>query len=176
MKRIRNLMSPARRKEDGVEAVAMIIVLPTMFVLLLALIDVGLQIRTRMIVENMARDTVRRVAADGGNNWERTNPNGMPWDATMKRRLYSEGQCTESGCTAPPEVACNLVTPAFGGSRYEDNVVNVAGDLVTCRVVYHYKAINKNLLDSPLGLFTGRLIQDTITIEVSARAETGPNG
>ena len=165
-----------RRDERGVEAVAMIIVLPVMFILLLAMVEVGVSISARMSIENVMRDTVRHAAADGGNNWATTHTvaNQKPWDQQAVNALYANGKCTFARCTRAPTVDCTYIT-LMNGNTLRSQVVNQAGDLITCKLTYHYRMINKRLLNSAIGLGTGKLVNDEFVINVSARAETGPH-
>lgn len=179
MKRLR---WPWRRTkaEDGVELAAMLFVLPVLLVLLLALIDIGFMMRTRMLVENVARDGARGVAADGGNCWSRTNPgctgsgSANAWGNRVRSQLWSDGSCTLSACDGAPTVNCRKIIRT-NGSTYSGNVVNHSGEYVACTINYRYKGINEGLLKSPLGLGTGYLIQD-FQIESTARAEVGSDG
>jgi Flp pilus assembly protein TadG len=154
----------ARRDERGVETAAIMIVLPTLIVLIFALLEFGFMIQTRMAVENTSRDTVRRIAADGGNLNPRTNAIGRPWSQEAMTALYSGGQCKPSRCDKPPVVTC---TPTVAGR---------AGEVVTCKITYYYRPLNKALLDSPIGLGMGRLITTPFQVTSSARAETGAGG
>lgn len=156
-----------RRDERAVETAAMLIVLPILIVLVLTLIDVGLSLRTRMLVENAARDGARGVAADGGNYNPRTASNNLPaggWSDVVMGELWDGTGCRFSRCSERPTVNC---TP---------QVVAQSGDIVSCQVTYFPKAINGGLLNSPLGLGMGALLPETITITAQARAETGDNG
>ncbi len=166
-----------RADERGVEIPAMIIVLPVLMVLVLGLIDVGMAVRTRIVVENITRDAVRQAAADGGNFNPRTNQDGVPRDALALRALWGDRGCQPSGCLPGqrPTIDCTLVTPAGGGPSYRSNVAQRAGDVITCTTFYPYKAINKALLDGPLGLGIGSMLR-VFTVTSSARAETGANG
>lgn len=165
------------REERGVEAAAMLIVLPVLVVLVLALIDVGQIVRTRMLVENVARDTARQAAADGGNYNPRTNTTGREWSRVGYRSLYADGSCTFSACRGnqKPVIDCETITRP-NGSTYRSNVAGQAGDLITCNVSYPYKPINGPLLNSPFGLGFGSLLKP-FDVSASARAETGcPSG
>lgn len=153
------------REERGAEALAMLIVVPFLVVLVLALIDVGNMMMTRMVVENLARDTARSAAADGGNDNPRTNMLGQPWDVHAFKQLWKNGHCVPSACIGgqKPSLTC---TPT---------IAQQAGDLITCTVNYPFKPINGDLLSGPLGLGMGHLLKP-FTITVSARAETGSQG
>lgn len=170
-------MNKRRKDERAVEAPAMMIVIPVLVVLVLTLIDVGNMVRIRMTVENIARDTARSAAADGGNFNARTNTIGGEWDDINRDALWRNGRCTLSDCIDGRQATleCNQVTPANGGSTYNANVAQRAGDLISCTAYYPYEAINKGLLNSPLGLGMGSLLKP-FTITQTARAETGTNG
>lgn len=174
MNRMRRLLAATREDERGVEAVAMLIVIPVLCVLIFALLDIGMMVRTRVLVENVARDTVRRAASDGGNYNPRTNPYGKAWDTIALGTLYKNGKCTQSRCTSKPTVNCKKVTPPSGAS-YTSNTVRKSGDLITCTVVYPYKAINTALLNSNMGLGFGKMLGG-FTVTMTARAETGTQG
>jgi Flp pilus assembly protein TadG len=160
----RRRVRAGRRDERGVETAALMFVLPTLIVLIFALLEFGFMIQTRMAVENVGRDTARRIAADGGNFNPRTNAIKRPWSQEATAALYAGGKCKPSRCDKPPVVTC---TPTVAGR---------AGDVVTCRITYYYRPLNKALLDSPIGLGMGRLITTPFVVTSSARAETGVNG
>lgn len=175
MKRFSNLRT--RGDERAVEAPAMMIVIPALVVLVLALIDIGNMMRVRMVVENLARDTARNAAADGGNYNARTNTIGGEWDDMALKAVFKNGHCRISRClnNKAATLNCKQITPAGGGGVYTSNVANEAGDIVSCTLYYPYKPINAALLNSVMGLGMGRLLHD-FTITESARAETGVNG
>lgn len=152
----------------------MIFVIPVLVVLVLALIDVGMMFRTRMVVENIARDAVRNAAADGGNLNPRTNTIGGPWDEYALDRLWDGHACTVGACKDgdEPSVDCTRLTSASGAPMGHGNVARKAGVVITCTVHYPYKPINGALLNSPIGLGMGSLLKE-FNFEVSARAETG---
>lgn len=170
---VQSWMRRVRNEESGVETMAMLIVLPVIVVLILALVDVGYMMRTRMVVENAARDAARGAAADGGNYWSRTNHTGIAWDTRLYRQLYA-GHCTTSQCSGAPSVSCTRITNASGGV-YSSNVAQHSGDIITCTVYYPYRGFNQGLLNSPFGLGMGKLIRP-FTVTASARAETGVQG
>lgn len=162
-----------RRDERAAEAVAMLFVIPVLVVLVFALIDVGMMFRSRMLVENIARDAVRSAAADGGLFNERTSTTNTSWETWAESRLVkNNGVCKVGYCQhgKEPTVDCWYIDAT--GGRYDGNVVHKAGDLVTCHITYPYAAINSGLLNSPIGLGMGALIQE-FEVQASARAETG---
>ena len=158
VERIRN----RKPDERGAEIAAMLFVLPVLLVLVIGLIDIGFALRTRMLVENAARDGARGVAADGGNLNPRTNSNGVAWNNRVRNQLWN-GSCTMSNCSGAPTVTC---TP---------EVVNRSGDMVSCTIVYSYRGLNADLLNSPMGLGMGSFIKP-FTVTSSARAEVGRTG
>lgn len=168
-----------RADERGVEIPAMIIVIPFLFVLILGLIDVGNMIRVRMLVDNVARDAVRSAAADGGNFYDATNVIGQSWESEAHARLVIPGtnRCSLSAChrrLRPADVDCRTIRRA-NGTTYRSDVAERSGDVITCRIDYPFRAINEGLMNSPLGLNIGALLNDW-TSEASARAETGATG
>lgn len=168
-------MSRRQRKDErGAEAVAMIFVIPVLIVLVLALVDVGMMFRSRMLVENITRDAARNAAAEGGNFNNRTNTSGRAWDAYALERLYRNGKCLVGNCKEGrvPTVDCKFQNAPDGTPLPSSNVVRKAGDIVTCKTYYPYKPINSELLNGPIGLGMGRLLKE-FNVEVSARAETG---
>jgi hypothetical protein len=168
-------ISRRRRKDErGAEAVAMIFVIPVLIVLVLALVDVGMMFRSRMLVENITRDAARNAAAEGGNFNPRTNYSGKAWDDSAFQRLYREGKCTVGNCKEGkvPSVDCTFQSTPEGSPLPKSNVVRKAGDIVTCKTYYPYKAINSELLNGPIGLGMGTLLKE-FNVDVSARAETG---
>lgn len=179
-----NILRTHRRKDEkAAEAVAMIFVIPVLVILVLGLIDVGMMFRARMLVENIARDAVRGAAADGGVYNPRTNTTGVDWETWAEDRLYKNHKCTIGQCAdgQVPTIDCNghggstdagMETPT--GGHYTGNVVNMAGDTITCVIDYPYKPINGALLNGPLGLGIGTLLKP-FHIEVTARSETGDN-
>lgn len=171
---------PARKTRDerGAEAVAMMIVIPVLVVLVLALIDVGMMFRARMLVENVYRDAARGAAATGGNYWARTMPDGQgPWDQWAYDRLWDGSKCRIAACkpdAGPPTIDCDIVTSPDGTTRMSRAVAPAAGWLITCEGHYPYKPINSALLNGPLGLGFGKMLKE-FDVSVSARAETGEN-
>ena len=169
---------PARKTRDerGVETVAMLFVIPVMVVLVLALIDVGMMFRARMLVENVYRDAARGAAADGGNYNPRTNITGETWDQWGYKRLYDGSKCRIAACKPgqAPTIDCSIVTGPDGVPYANREVAPQAGYLITCGGHYPYKPINSALLDGPLGLGFGKLLKE-FDVSVSARAETGAN-
>lgn len=156
----------------------MLFVIPVMVVLVLALIDVGMMFRNRMLVENVARDAVRGAAADGGVENSRTS--GVNWESYAEQRLFANGACQigqcKDGkpvivdCTGDEDARAGMRTPQ--GVRYTGNTVNYAGDTITCTIAYPYKPINGPLLNGPIGLGMGNLLKE-FDVTVSARSETG---
>jgi hypothetical protein len=128
--------------------------------------------KTRLAVESIARDAVRSAAVDGGNYTLATaTEQGRPWDAAALAALWQNGKCTQSQCKHAPTVDCQTVTTPTG-SKYRSNQVNRAGDVITCTVVYPYQPLSGGLLNSPIGLGLGGLVDRTFTISVTARADT----
>lgn len=175
MNTMRRVIARNRDDERGVEAVAMLIVIPVLMVLIFALLDIGLMVRARVAVENVGRDTVRRAAADGGNYNPKVNTSKMKWDWIAMGTLYKDGKCTQSNCTSKPSVSCKTVTLRTGTVLTNSDVAYEAGDLITCKIHYPYKPINSALLNGPLGLGFGKML-GPFDIETSARAETGTKG
>jgi Flp pilus assembly protein TadG len=174
MRRMRAAFGRLRGDERGMEAAAMIFVLPFLFILVLGLIDIGWMIKTRMVVENITRDAARHAAFDGGNYNPRTNTEGREWDDVAMRSLWNGGGCVQSGCTSAPIVDCTRITKP-NGTVYRSHVVQDAGDIITCTVNYKYKPINGPLMNSPLGLGIGSML-DPFVISTSARSEVGSSG
>lgn len=169
-------MKRGRRSERGVEAAAILFVMPVLIILVFALIDIAVMFTVRSQVNAVARDAVRAAAADGGNLNPRTNTTGLSWSQAAYRQLYSSGKCTFGRCDdgERPTVSCTkITTPA--GAVYRGNVARDAGDLITCTVNYPYKGINQGLLDSPIGLGFGAFLKD-FTVSSSSRSETGVTG
>lgn len=170
---------PARKSRDerGMETVAMLFVIPVMVVLVMALLDVGMMFRARMLVENVYRDAARGAAADGGNMNERTNTMGYKaWDTWGLEQMWDGNKCLIAACKPdepPPTISCTKLT-APNGTVMSGQVAPTAGYLITCEGDYPYKPINGALLNGPLGLGFGKLLKD-FHVEVSARAETGQN-
>lgn len=178
----RFLARKSRREESGMETIAMVIVIPFIVVLIFALIDIGRLFQTRMLVDNIARDTVRQVAVDGGDYNPRTNTIGHSWTKEAQAQLTKNGNCLHSLCQHGklPKIDCSFVTAPGGTPPTPANptgshasVVPKQGYTVSCVVTYPYRAFNQTLLNSPvLGLGMGSLIKP-FTIVESARAETG---
>lgn len=175
VRRLAARLRRSRADERGTETIAALFVVPVVFVLILGLIEVGMMLRTRMLVENVLRDAVRRAAADGGNYNTRVNTT-KPWDTVATEALVDSrtGRCKHSKCDpgSTPKVDCTLITRP-NGTTYRSQVAQNAGDLITCTVTYRYAGINEALLNTPgLGLGLGSLIKD-FTVSSSARAEVG---
>lgn len=187
MKLFKSVRRHTRREESGVETVAMIIVIPFLVVLIFALIDVGRMFQTRMSVDNIARDTVRRVAADGGDMNPHTNTLHKSWTVQAQGQLTTaSGKCKLSLCQPgkKPIIDCRYVTRPGGTpptpssyTGYErSETVPAAGWTVSCVVIYPYRGINQTLLNAPvLGMGMGTLIKPFVIVE-SARSETGCSG
>lgn len=166
-----------RRKEDGVETAAMLIVLPLLVILVFALIDIAVMFTTRSQVAAVARDTVRSAAADGGNLNPKTTTTKKAWDSVGKTQLYSSGKCNYGRCQSgkKPTMDCSKITSVSSGTTYTAQVAKNTGDLITCTITYPYEGLNQGLLDSPMGLGFGTFLQP-FTVSASSRAETGTNG
>lgn len=175
MRRICSALKRTRKDERGVEAAAMIFVLPVLIILVIGLIDIGWMIKTRMVVQNIAQDAVRAAAADGGNWNPRTNDQGTAWDQWALNRLWDGSHCTQSSCDRRPTVNCAQVTLVGETAPRGLQMAPRAGDLISCTVVYPYKPINEPLLNSPMGLGIGSMLKD-FTITVSYRSEVGTAG
>lgn len=169
------ILRKRRTDERAVEAVAMIFVIPVMVILVLALIDVGMMFRARMVVENITRDAVRSAAADGGLNNAHTNTIGKAWDTWLTDRLIKNHKCLVATCDQGqlPSIYCDNIDA--GGNHYPGGVAQKTGDLIECEVKYPYKPINGELLNSPIGLGMGTLLKD-FDIKIAARAETSAQG
>jgi len=178
MQRLRAILAQHRGDERGVETVAMIIVIPVLFILIMGLLDVGMMLRARMSVENILRDAARQAAADGGNLNPRLNTSGVAWDTWAYKKLVKDGKCTVSGCDSTSfSVNCRTITTAAGVVYTNKNVADNAGDVITCTIVrYPYKGLNEPMLNSPLGLGIGGMLKDFTNMSTSARAEVGTNG
>lgn len=174
LKALNALLGRRRHNERGSEFAAAIIVFPVLFVLIIGSIEVGFYVRTRMLTENIARDAARQVAVDGGNYNPRTNTTSLRVDVSAAKALTNGSKCKLSSCTAPPTISCNKITNAAGSVYYSD-LVSYAGETVTCTVNYHYKPLASALMNGPLGLGIGNLLQPFV-VQESARAETGTRG
>lgn len=165
-----------KRDERGAETVAMLFVIPVMVILVLALIDVGMMFRARMLVESVYRDAARGAASDGGNMFPRTNTSGHPagWEGWAMDRMWKENHCTLSSCHKAPDIDCKTVTSTSGVAR-TSQYAEFAGETITCEGHYAYKPINGPLLNGPIGLGMGNLLKE-FDVSVSARAETGAQG
>jgi Flp pilus assembly protein TadG len=175
MRRIGSAFQRLRSDERGIEAPAMIIVLPILFVLIIGLVDVGWMIKTRMVVDNIVSTAVKQAAADGGNYNPQTMISGQPsWSDVAMNQLWDGSSCKQSACDARPTVDCTLITRP-NGTQYRSNVVIDAGDVITCSVNYPYRPISGALLRGPMGLGIGGML-DPFTLTSTARSEIGTSG
>ena len=178
----RRLTQP--RDESGVEAAAMIIVIPCLVVLIFGLIAVGQMFSTRLTVQGIARDTVRQVAIQGGDLNPHLNQ-GASWSSRAQKQLSSDGKCKLSACKPGkvPNIDCTYITPPGdtppsvgdlnpAGTTHAETVPD-AGWTVTCVVTYPYQPPASALLNEPvIGMGMGMIVKP-FTIVESARAETG---
>lgn len=162
--------------ERGSEFAAAIIVFPILFMLIIGCVEIGYYVQTRMRVENIARDAARQVAADGGNYNIRTNTSGKKIDQRAAGKLMKGGKCALSSCDAPgAKIDCSIVTTVAGFKSRGKDVVQHAGETVTCEVFYPYKPLSGTLLDGVMGLGIGGILKD-FPVSESARSETGTLG
>lgn len=165
-------LTPTRRqrtRESGTELMVFLFTFPLICILLLGMISVGMYFSTRSAVTSVARDAVSGFAAYGE---DCPDPDVIPGPAKCfsqqaEQRLWDGGGCTQGPCTGQPTVTCSTENGAA--------VATYVGEIVTCVVDYPYAGVNKSLLDSPIGLGLGGLI-DEYVIEVSAVAEIGTDG
>ena len=163
------------------EFASALMVFPVLFMLIIGSVEIGMYVQTRMRVENIARDAVRQVAADGGNYNPRTVRSGaIAVDKEYYKWLVEGNKCKLSKCSkqeghaALPTINCKHVLTAKGESQYPKSIVDNAGDTVICKVWYPYEPIAGGLMKGPLGLGIGSILQP-FPVEESARAETGGN-
>ena len=64
-------MTPRRGGDEGQAAVELALVLPLLFLLLLALVQVGLVVRDQVLLVHAAREAVRQAAVEAGSDGPR---------------------------------------------------------------------------------------------------------
>jgi hypothetical protein len=173
-------MSADERGGDTIFAI--LFVVPFMLVLVFALVDIGVMFSSRYAVTNVLRDATRGVAAYGGNG---PFPYAPPPSDTVTFSRQAENRLNESAnqCRFGPcspgrvRVQCGRMTE---DGRYLGPTATAVGDTVGCRISsnngrYPYKSVVGGLLNTPLGVGMGRIVQP-FTAWVTARAEQAPNG
>ena len=125
-----------RRDERGIsEATSAIIVLPLLAMLLFMLVETGMNIRYRLLVDNVVQTAVRGVALDGGDCNTRTGCTGADKSWSRKASETLNALCTNSGrCTAAGGM--NSVTCSPAGAA------NEVGDEVYCQATVTYKPLS----------------------------------
>lgn len=162
MKRMRTWL----RQERGLaEATTAIFVLPLILAAMFVIIESGIYMQTRAVMDSITRDTARMAALDGGNYNPTTNTIGMSW--STKGTLSLKEACSKNvmRCSTVPVMSCIPVT-------YAMNV----GDDVTCTATVSYSPVS-SLSKNPVfsfgfsGLFTA-----PIESEAHSVAAVGING
>jgi len=149
--RIREKVANARiNNEEGSDIITTLFMIPFIIGLIFVLIDVSSYFQTRSTVQNAARDGARTVALYGG------SASNIPLNTTGKTvaqvtlsRIYANGKCLSSHCTAAPTVTC-------GPSK----AISLSADAY-CTITYHYQSVGgtlvqwlgfRGLLDAPINV------------------------
>jgi Flp pilus assembly protein TadG len=131
MIKLRNFVKKRTQNENGeADIIVTLFMVPFAVFLIFALINMSMYFQARSVVENIARDGARQVALYGGAAANvPLNNTGSAVSDLVFNRLYANGGCTQSNCTAPPRVTC---TP---------NQASAAGQSVTCTITYYFSPI-----------------------------------
>ncbi len=162
------------RSEDGVDAIATMLVLPFMVAFIFGIVSIGHTFSVRAQVEDVVRNAARGAAADGGNNNPRTNA-GTAWSTIATNQLWAGSACKFSKCSQKPVVTCTTIVSAATGTAYTAQVARQPGDLITCKATYYHQGLARGYLNSVMGLGFGSLIK-SFTVQATASAETGAQG
>lgn len=184
-----------RRSEMGMsDIVSAIFVLPFIAFLIFALVDTGVNLRYRTLVDNATQSVVRSISQDGGLYWSRTTQTqfitdpvtGVPygvydptfrWDVYGTKILRNLCGAGAQRCTSINEAKMTC-TVAGGTSGYGwgIQVAPGKGALVECRSVFPYlpvSPLSKNLVTS-VGFNT--LLTSPIQTSVRGITTTGLGG
>lgn len=158
-----------RRGEAGMsEAAVAIFVLPFLMALIFTLIEVGFNLRFRAGVDGITQDTVRGVAQDGANYWDRTSTlplqyqsSDLGWSAWGTDRLNE--LCETTGrCEPQATMTCTPALPA-----------SAPGALVQCTAVVPYEPVVEFTSNGIFSLGFSGLWADGIEQTVESRTVVG---
>lgn len=193
-----------RTGERGVsEIVSALFVLPVLAFLIFALIDTGVYMHYRSMVDITTQQTVRRIAQDGGFYWARTSafPDGVTsagsaessssleaaggWPAVGKAELEKlcgapeeRERCAQfsDGAIAegqPPTMECEVEN----GETFEGGV-SVAKEVntnVTCTATFYYNPVSPLSTNLATSLGFSTLLTKPIVIKIDGRTTVGSN-
>ena len=138
--------------EKGMSEVAgAIFVLPFVAFLIFALVECGVNMRYRILVENINQSTVQGISNDGALYWTRTSrppiTQDNTWEADEQRRLQELcGSAAIDGagshCTQPPTADCVVADGAAVDYPPSIQVAREAGDNVRCTATFYYKTVS----------------------------------
>lgn len=178
-----------RRREHGMSEIASaIFVLPVMIFLIFALIETGINMHYRSMVDGVTQQTVRRIANDGALYWARTTtlPTGSGaasargWETVGTQEL--QNLC---GTAGSPGYRCDTTKPAprmfcqvrsNGGAINGPGAIQVArkvSDPVVCTATFNYKPVSPLSKSSVTSLGFDSLFNKTITITVKGNTVVG---
>lgn len=159
MEKIRNIIRKYRiRRENGAtDLVVTLAILPLAIYLIIATIDIGMYMNTRLQVDANLRDGVRQAAMWGGTGDSksvRLNTSGQTTQKNIQDKLWDTkegGYCTKSNCTAKPVVSCTAASTK----------VKAAGTRIECSVKYSPQSIAAGSELLGFGLITNKAYTST---------------
>lgn len=156
-----------RRGESGVaEATAFILIIPLITSLLFVLIDVGFNLRYRLMVDNVTQDAVRGAALDGGNNWPRTNTLSIGWGQDLQNRLYKI--CSSTYPTNPGRCPAGSAGAPVGSCS--PKIATLTTPDVTCTSTFHYYRISPLSTNPVTSLGFHTMFTNPIVVTLTSRA------
>lgn len=136
--------------EQGMSEVAgAIFVLPFLAFLIFALVEAGVNMRYRILVENALENTVQGVSNDGAVYWSRTSAPPITetntWVDTGNKHLAdlcgASPGASGSHCKTTPTMTCTVANSTTTGATAVQ-VAPTAGTPVTCEAEFDYKPIS----------------------------------
>lgn len=150
---------PRLRREDGsADIIVLLFTIPFILGLIFSLIDISSYFQTRSTVQNITRDGARQVALYGGSSSSiPLNTSGSDVNTSVYNKLYQNGACLPSNCSAPPTVECG---PGMATDLNAD---------AYCKVSYRYGSVGGGLVE---WLGFGTLLSYPIETNESFKVET----
>jgi len=155
-----------RRGEAGIsEAATAIFVLPLLALLIFMLIETGMNIRYRLLVDNIVQTAVRGVALDGGDCNPRVGcrSGSQRWSSIATTQLRQ--LCNDSGRSRTPcgsvSVTCRPVTAPQVGTP------------VWCETTFDYRPITGMASNPVTSLGFSALLNAPIKVRVESAAGVG---
>lgn len=148
----RNTVRSWRRAETGMSEIAgAIVILPLMAFLIFALIETGINLHYRTLVDNATQTTVREISQDGALYWARTSVFPPPydegvipangWQTIGEERLAELCGTNSERCTQAPTMDCSVQ----GGNDSPGYAIQLAPTVntpVTCTATFYYNPVS----------------------------------